>query len=62
MMRFACLAVVTVLSASLPAVAKDPAKIIGTIKAFECGDNCYLTIVAQNGKEIVGLCVAKKMR
>jgi hypothetical protein len=37
----------------------------GTIKEFVCGDNCYLTIVADldgRQKEITGLCVAKDCR
>ncbi len=31
----------------------------GTIKAFECGDNCYLTIRTKTGSDITALCVAK---
>jgi hypothetical protein len=32
----------------------------GRIKGFECGDNCYLTIVDARKKEHVGLCVARE--
>lgn len=30
----------------------------GRIRKFECGDNCYLTIVDQSGQEHTGLCTA----
>ncbi len=30
----------------------------GTISDFECGDNCYLTITDNRGKERIGLCLA----
>lgn len=33
-------------------------KITGTIRGFECGDNCYLTIVDRKKAEQVGLCSA----
>ena len=37
--------------------AKD--KIIeGIISEYECGDNCYLTIIDAGGKEHIGLCTA----
>lgn len=42
------------------AAGKAPAKTLeGTIKGFECGDNCYLTIVVASGREETGLCEAK---
>lgn len=33
-----------------------PKVLIGIIANFECGDNCYLTIVDKKGKEHTGLC------
>lgn len=33
--------------------------IVGAISAFECGDNCYLTITDDKGKAHVGLCAAR---
>lgn len=30
----------------------------GAIVRFECGDNCYLTIRRESGKELTGLCSA----
>lgn len=30
----------------------------GVIKSFECGDNCYLTILTPSGDEVDGLCAA----
>ena len=38
--------------------AQSGQTIAGTISAFDCGDNCYLTIETKSGKE-VGLCIAK---
>jgi hypothetical protein len=41
------------------AYAGPKAKAIeGAIKTYECGDNCYLTIVDAAGVEHTGLCVA----
>jgi hypothetical protein len=37
--------------------AQSEAVVKGKIKAFDCGDNCYLTIATKTGDE-VGLCVA----
>ncbi|MBK6751801.1 MAG: hypothetical protein IPG67_17880 [Acidobacteria bacterium] len=34
--------------------------IVGSISAFECGDNCYLTIMDDYGKTHVGLCSARE--
>lgn len=30
----------------------------GTISSYDCGDNCYLTIIDKNGKDHKGLCTA----
>ena len=30
--------------------------LVGTVSGFECGDNCYLTIVDKTGKEHQALC------
>ncbi|CCV11097.1 hypothetical protein [Mesorhizobium sp. STM 4661] len=56
------LALPLLISASLiaqcgPSFSKDR-KITGTIRDFECGDNCYLTIVDRKKVEQVGLCSA----
>ncbi|TPN49394.1 hypothetical protein FJ976_14050 [Mesorhizobium sp. B1-1-9] len=56
------LALPLLISASLiaqcgPSFSKDR-KITGTIRGFECGDNCYLTIVDRKKEEQVGLCSA----
>ena len=50
----ACLAVFF----ALPAHAAGK-RVDGRIKSFECGDNCYLTIVTKSGKELNALCAAK---
>lgn len=33
-----------------------PKILVGMISGFECGDNCYLTIVDKQGKEHYALC------
>jgi hypothetical protein len=33
-------------------------KLAGQIGSFECGDNCYLTIVTDDGTDLTGLCMA----
>jgi hypothetical protein len=38
--------------------SKAAKTIEGTISGYECGDNCYLTITDQKGKEHTGLCTA----
>jgi hypothetical protein len=43
---------------ALPVAAADK-KAAGTIKGYECGDNCYLTIKTNGGKVITALCAAK---
>ena len=50
---------ILVLSASLGAATAAGKTITGRIKSFECGDNCYLTIVDARGKSVNGLCEAK---
>lgn len=39
-----------------------PKSVTGTIRTYECGDNCYLTIRTKARKDIMGLCVAKACR
>src|SRR3712207_2687545 len=34
----------------------------GKIRKFECGDNCYLTIIDSNNKEHDGLCTAPECK
>ena len=41
----------------LPASAA-PEEASGTIVSYECGDNCYLTIMTKDGEEITALCAA----
>jgi hypothetical protein len=48
--------------AATAAFAAGGAMVEGTIRKFECGDNCYLTIVDASGKERTGLCVARQCR
>jgi hypothetical protein len=55
MRLFATMALV-VSAAALPAMAGD--LLAGDIGSFECGDNCYLTIVSDAGTDLTGLCVA----
>ena len=42
---------------SLPAQAQT---IQGRIHSYQCGDNCYLTIVDQRGRQHTGLCTARE--
>jgi hypothetical protein len=48
---------VSVIAQCGPSFSKDRT-ITGTIRSFECGDNCYLTIVDRKKAEQVGLCSA----
>lgn len=41
-----------------PAKAPKPQEVAGTIAAFDCGDNCYLTIKKADGEEVYALCHA----
>ena len=43
---------------ALPAAAADR-KAAGRIVSYECGDNCYLTIKTNSGREVTALCAAK---
>lgn len=48
-------------TANVPAKAARPAPttlVQGTIAAFDCGDNCYLTIKKADGEEVYALCHA----
>ncbi len=53
---FAAFALTALISAS-PALAEEKAE-TGIIKAYECGDNCYLTITTNKGEELTALCAA----
>jgi len=44
-----------------PAYAQKNKTMIGTIMGFECGDNCYLTIVDENGQDYQALCGDEKV-
>ncbi len=50
-------ALVVGLVSATPSIAEDKVE-TGTIKSYECGDNCYLTIATDKGKELTALCVA----
>ena len=52
-----CLAGLVTLELPVSAEARDTT-IRGTIVSYECGDNCYLTIVDREGTEHTGLCAA----
>lgn len=44
---------------SAKATPKSATKaIVGKIVAFDCGDNCYLTVQTAEGTDVVGLCHA----
>jgi hypothetical protein len=45
------------LALMVPAAAAAD-KLAGQIGSFECGDNCYLTIVSEDGTDLTGLCAA----
>jgi hypothetical protein len=53
----------TTLLAAAAALFATPAGagdlVAGQIAAFECGDNCYLTIVGDGGTDFTGLCAAE---
>jgi tetratricopeptide (TPR) repeat protein len=38
---------------------EDPNSVNGMITSYDCGDNCYLTIIDGSGQEHIGLCIAK---
>ncbi|WP_232375613.1 hypothetical protein [Mesorhizobium comanense] len=52
---------VFVVAQCVPSLARDRT-ITGTIRGFECGDNCYLTILDRNKAEQVGLCAAPECK
>lgn len=52
----ACLFAATAIAAP-PAVAQGDT-ITGEILRYECGDNCYLVILTEDGVELTGLCIA----
>ena len=47
------------LAALLPAPAES-ASLQARIRKYECGDNCYLTLVDTAGREHTGLCTARE--
>ena len=58
-LHLTALCLVSVLGTGSPVFAASQSEVIeGRIRKFECGDNCYLTIVDAVGKEHVGLCTA----
>ena len=66
---FKTIGVVGILALTLTAVAESSAQaqagqrvIEGIISQYECGDNCYLTIVDNAQREHVGLCAAPLCR
>ncbi|RUX90722.1 hypothetical protein EN935_33705 [Mesorhizobium sp. M7D.F.Ca.US.004.03.1.1] len=56
-LALALLVSVSLIAQCGPSFSKD-SKITGTIRGFECGDNCYLTLVDRKKAEQVGLCSA----
>ena len=60
MVKHACPLALILFSLHAPALA-DSTKVrtvVGVIAAYECGDNCYLTIRDKNSNEHTGLCAA----
>ena len=58
-LHLAVLCSINALVSGNPALAAfRGAAIEGRIRQFECGDNCYLTIVDKSGREHTGLCTA----
>lgn len=62
---FKIIGVISVVALTFGAVAESSAQtrtgqrvVEGTIIQYECGDNCYLTIIDSAQKEHVGLCAA----
>ncbi len=52
-----CVFAVALAGSPIPALAQSTS-MEGRIRAFECGDNCYLTIIDSRNKEHTGLCTA----
>ncbi len=60
--KTAAIALAVVLGSPCAVGQAEPARIIsGTIRKFECGDNCYLTIRTKSG-DTTALCEAKACR
>lgn len=61
-MRAAFLVILALLLAApveaKPAKPAKPKEVVGTIAAFDCGDNCYLTIKKADGEDVYALCHA----
>jgi hypothetical protein len=69
-MRALILAALPALLLAAPAEAKPtqakptqskparPVEVVGVIAAFDCGDNCYLTIKKADGEDVYALCHA----
>jgi hypothetical protein len=55
--RLKLLIIVAAIGASVPTTAQNLSR-EGRILGFECGDNCYLTIIDKLNKELTGLCTA----
>lgn len=54
-----CTVICATLALPLPAGSAAGGLVVeGQIVSYECGDNCYLTIRTDYGKEIAGLCAA----
>jgi len=53
----ACVAAVTPSPAAW--AAPRASSIEGRIRAYECGDNCYLTIIDRSNRSHTGLCTAR---
>lgn len=52
-------ALVIAFAVQTPASASmDTDVVSGEIRFYECGDNCYLTILSADGEELTGLCAA----
>jgi hypothetical protein len=51
------LIIVAAIGTSVSATAQNSSR-EGRILEFECGDNCYLTIIDKLNKELTGLCTA----
>jgi hypothetical protein len=62
-MKIAILATATMITVgSGAAYAQSNGSLRGKIVSYECGDNCYLTLVDEFGARHTGLCVADMCR
>jgi hypothetical protein len=57
-MKTTWLLTTAVLTLLMAPAAQAGDKLAGAIGSFECGDNCYLTIVTEDGTDLTGLCAA----